>query len=46
MFIKPYTPQKKQIIIFIKSFIIIEAKPTELVTSRGRRIQRPERFIN
>ena len=43
---KSYTPQKKQITTSTKLFITAEAKPTELVISRGRQIQRPERFIN
>ena len=43
---KSYTPQKKQITTSIKPFITIEAKPTELITSRGRQIQRPKHFIN
>ena len=43
---KSHTPQKKQITTSTKPLITAEAKATELVTSRGRRIQRPERFIN
>ena len=43
---KSYTPQKKQIIIFIKPFIIAEAKAIKLIISKKRRIQRPKRFIN
>ena len=43
---KSYIFLKKQITTFTKPLITAEAKPTKLIISKGRWIQRPERFIN